>query len=148
VVLVLEKNEASQKLYLCQQRLKNPYYGFWGRLGGKVRWGESFEEAASRELEEETGLIGSFETKLFFRKRDYHATTKELLEDKLFVVMRALTFSGELVESFEGGRNAWMTQEELASQPKHFPSAIEFIDLIDHGTPYAHKEYFYNEDEY
>src|SRR5258708_4014661 len=24
--------------FLVQQRLKNPYYGYWGRLGGKIRW--------------------------------------------------------------------------------------------------------------
>ena len=32
-----------------------PYYSFWGRLGGKVRWGESFEEAAKRDYKKEGG---------------------------------------------------------------------------------------------
>ena len=56
VVAVLERNKDGRREFIAQQRLKQPYYGFWGRLGGKVRWGESFEAAAKRELKEETGF--------------------------------------------------------------------------------------------
>lgn len=39
VALVVERQHNGNTEYLCQQRLKNPYYGHWGRLGGKIRWG-------------------------------------------------------------------------------------------------------------
>ncbi|HEY1074642.1 MAG TPA: NUDIX domain-containing protein, partial [Patescibacteria group bacterium] len=42
--------------YLLQQRLKQPYYGYWGCMTGKIKWGESVYETAKRELEEEMGV--------------------------------------------------------------------------------------------
>jgi len=60
VALIVERHTDGKREFLAQQRLKQPYYGFWGRLGGKVRWGESFEEAAKRELKEETNPDGDF----------------------------------------------------------------------------------------
>ncbi|NND65817.1 MAG: NUDIX domain-containing protein [Gammaproteobacteria bacterium] len=148
VVLILKREQDGRIEYLCQQRLKNPYFGFWGRLGGKVSWGESFEETATRELKEETGLDGEFEFKSIYRKRDYRKGTDELLEDKIFVIMRATHYSGELIEHYEGGLNQWMTQDELASQEKSFESAVEFVDVIDSEQPYVQKKHFYDDSEY
>src|SRR5690606_35398633 len=71
VALIIERAHEGQAEYLVQQRLKHPCCGFWGRLGGKVRWGESFEEAAKRALKEDTGLDGEFTFKSVFRKRAY-----------------------------------------------------------------------------
>lgn len=71
VALLVERRVGNRREFLVQQRLKHPYYGFYGRLGGKVRWGESFEDAAARELEEEAGLTASFTYKLLFHKRDF-----------------------------------------------------------------------------
>ena len=48
--------ENSEGKFLAQQRLKQPFYGFWGRPTGKVGWGETILETAARELMEETGL--------------------------------------------------------------------------------------------
>lgn len=148
IVVVLERHRNGRREFIAQQRLKQPYFGFWGRLGGKVRWGESFEEAAKRELEEETGLTADFTYKLVFRKRDYKKATGELLEDKVFVIMHADTYTGELVVDFEGGHNEWLTQEEFIAKDKIFESARDFIDLIDSGASYHAQEYFYDESEY
>lgn len=149
VALILKRiNENGETEYLCQQRLKQPFYGFWGRLGGKVRWGESLPEAAARELEEETGLIGTFVFRTVFHKRDYDKVSKELLEDKLFMLMEATEYSGELVEHYEGGINRWLTQEQLKAQEKRFESAYEFIELIDNGVSHIEKDYFYDDTEY
>lgn len=43
--------------HLLNKRLRQPYLHKVGRLSGKVRFGESLEQAAARELYEETGLI-------------------------------------------------------------------------------------------
>lgn len=148
VVLVVERRVGERREFLCQQRLKQPYYGFWGRLGGKVRWGESFEEAAQRELKEETNLEAEFVYKLLFRKRDYKKESGELLEDKAFVIMYTNDARGELMVDFEGGHNEWLTQEEFVAKDKTFESARDFIKLVDNNVPYYSKTYTYDDTEY
>jgi len=148
VALIVERQQGNRREFIVQQRLKQPYYGFYGRLGGKVRWGESFEEAAARELQEETGLIGKFTFSHIFHKRDYRKLDGSLLEDKIFVIMYCNNVSGEMMEAFEGGRNFWMTQEELIAQDKIFESARDFVKLYDQGIHYHAQEYTYDDSEY
>lgn len=44
-----------EKLLFCK-RTKDPYYGLYNVVGGKVEEGENHFDAAYRELEEETGI--------------------------------------------------------------------------------------------
>jgi len=149
VVVTLERtNAAGEREFLYQQRLKNPYFGFWGRLGGKMRWGESVIEAANRELMEETGLTANFTYRLMYHKRDFDKTTGRLLEDKIFLCVYATEFAGRLTERFEGGFNRWMTREEFHQQDKRFESVDEFMDLMDTGETFAEREFYYDESEY
>ena len=148
VALIVERQNGNRREFIVQQRLKQPYYGFYGRLGGKVRWGESFEEAAARELTEETGLIGSFTFSHIFHKRDYRKSDGKLLEDKIFVVMHCTDARGDMMEQFEGGKNFWMTQDELVAQDKIFESARDFVKYLDEGVAYHAQDYTYNDTEY
>jgi ADP-ribose pyrophosphatase YjhB (NUDIX family) len=149
VAITLERrNEKGEREFLFQQRKKNPYYDFWGRVGGKIRWGESVLEAAKRELKEETGLMAEFEQRLLYHKRDFNKATGKLLEDKIFFCVYATEHSGELIEEFEGGVNKWMTVEEFHKKPKRFTSVDEFMDLMEKGEPFAEREFYYEESEY
>lgn len=149
IAITLErKGKNGEREFLFQQRKKNPYYDFWGRVGGKMRWGETIIEAAKRELAEETGLEADFEYRLLYHKRDFDKKTKKLLEDKIFLCVYADDYRGKLVEQFEGGVNRWMTHEEFAEQPKRFTSVDEFKTLMDAGAMVAEREFYYDESEY
>lgn len=149
IAITLErKGKHGEREFLFQQRKKNPYYDFWGRVGGKMRWGETVIEAAERELKEETGLEADFEYKLLYHKRDFDKQNGKLLEDKIFLCVYADNYRGELLESFEGGVNRWMTHEEFQQQPKRFTSVDEFKLLMDRGETFAEREFYYDEEEY
>lgn len=149
VAITLERqNIKGEREFLFQQRKKNPYYDFWGRVGGKIRWGESILEAAKRELKEETGLEAEFEQRLLYHKRDFNKGTGKLLEDKIFFCVYATEYTGEFIEEFEGGVNKWMTVEEFHQKPKRFTSVDEFMELMEKGEPFAEREFYYDESEY
>ncbi|MBU0708953.1 NUDIX domain-containing protein [Patescibacteria group bacterium] len=140
------KKEGRLKKYLIQQRLKQPYYGFYGFITGKARWGEAVMEVAARELKEETNLDGKLELVGIKHKMDY-AKDDEFLEGKYFFVFRATELHGNLVESFEDGRNAWLTEEEIFKLEDLFDGVDESIKMINQAelvfseTKYKVKRY-------
>ena len=130
LIVGVRKNNKGEPEYLVQQRLKQPYYGFYGFVTGKVKWGETVSLAASREFEEETGLKAKMTLVGIKHKMDY-SKKGELLEDKFFYVFRASNTKGRLVEEFEGGRNSWLAQNKIFELHDLFDGVRESIDLAD-----------------
>jgi 8-oxo-dGTP pyrophosphatase MutT (NUDIX family) len=135
---------------LIQQRLKQPFYGFWCLPSGKIRWGETIIETAQRELMEETGLTCD-NPRLYGvqHKIDMHESTGELLEDKIFFEVLCLNPSGDLQEQFTGGLNRWVYQHEIKTIGKYF-SGIEqpFKKRLHKNFKTVEKYYYYKSDEY
>src|SRR3989344_5105717 len=57
IIHAKRKNPKGQVEHLLSKRLRQPYFGKVGHPTGKVKFGEKVQEAAERELFEETGLI-------------------------------------------------------------------------------------------
>jgi len=144
LLLVTRKNDRGATEYLLQQRRKQPFFGFWGMMGGKVRWGESFETTAARELREETGLDSEFKFLAVYRKRDYNEQ-RELLEDKVFIRMKTVEPRGELVADFEGGHNEWLTLDQIKKLDRIYGGAANFLKIITNESDYIATEYAYDE---
>lgn len=119
VIIVLENTRGE---LLVQERLKHPYYGFWGFPGGKIRWGETIIEAAIRELDEETGLGADITYRGVYHEHVASEETGDILEDKIFHVVYGKNPTGVLRESFEGGRNSWLSHDDIATKPHVYKS--------------------------
>lgn len=146
VALIIE-NERGE--FLAQQRLKQPYYGFWGRPTGKVRWGETMLEAAERELMEETGLTAELSVAGFYHKMDYDKATGDMLEDKIFVLIYGTKPEGELIVDDEGHHNEWLSDDEMLQKDKVFESVAKITTLARTGNlGFMEQKYQYNNDEY
>jgi 8-oxo-dGTP diphosphatase len=148
VLLAIERHREGERQILFQQRLKNPYFGYWGLPSGKLRWGETIIEGAARELMEETGLTAQLELKGVYHEHATNAESGELLEDKIFFVVRGSAAQGELIESFEGGANSWLSVEEARGQEKVFGSFDIEIDIADSKQVFVEASYAVPSDEF
>jgi ADP-ribose pyrophosphatase YjhB (NUDIX family) len=104
---------------LCQQRLKEPFYGYWGLPSGKVNFGWNPKECALRDLKEETALDASDAT---LREIEYTKTFEDekLLHHHIMWTYEITDFSGELKEQTHKAINKFLTKEELSALTK-FP---------------------------
>lgn len=148
VILAIERVHASKHQFLFQERLKNPYFGFWGLPSGKIRWGEMIADTASRESLEETGLTADWHVAGVYHEHVRQIESQEMLEDKIFFVIHGTNPKGTLLKDFEGGRNKWMSSEEAFKKERKFDSfgiEIEILNskqwLIERLTTYS-KEVF------
>lgn len=131
-LVICSKTENGVPKYLIQQRLKQPYYGYYGFITGKIKWGETIEETAQRELAEESGLSGTPKLAYIRHKMDY-AQTGDLLEDKFFFAQIVRDPTGVTKQEFDGGRNLWLTKQEIQNLPDLFPDVINAIELVERG---------------
>ncbi|MFA6250126.1 MAG: NUDIX domain-containing protein [Candidatus Shapirobacteria bacterium] len=141
VLVVGTKRKKGQVKYLVQQRLKQPYYGYWGFISGKVRWGEKILETGGRELEEEAGLRGDLELVGMEHKTDL-GTGGEILEDKYFLILKAEKLEGELKTDFEAGKNCFKTKAEILMLPDLFDDVAMILEKVEGGKfEFEEKEY-------
>lgn len=146
VILAIERKFRGRTQFAFQERLKNPYYGFWGLPSGKIRWGETILQTAERESLEETGLMADFRVAGVYHEHVLQEESGEMLEDKIFFVVHGVNPHGKLKESFEGGRNKWLTFDDAFKKDKKFDSFKMEIDiltakdwLIERSTSYSKK---------
>lgn len=133
--------------FLAQKRLKQPYFGYWGFITGKVRWGERVDEAAKREFLEETGLTGNFTLKAIEHKID-HTKEDYLLEDKYFYIFKANRLSGKLKRRVKGGFNQWLSKQEILSQKKLFDDIPQIIELLRSKKSFIFEENIFKVEQY
>lgn len=115
--------------YLFHQRLRQPFYHYWGVIGRPVRLGETFEEAAKQGLEEQIGLTTPLVLKGFYRQRDVAVESGEVLEDKLFVVYQAEWKGQELIH-WPHANAKWMTLSDFETTAKRFDSCVDMLKRL------------------
>jgi 8-oxo-dGTP pyrophosphatase MutT (NUDIX family) len=97
--------------YLLIRKSKGRFgEGLWNAPGGKMESGETSEEAARREVLEETGLVVNNLTRAGFL--EFRFGQKKKVPDWTAEVFSAATFSGILKQS-EEGELRWFLKDEM-----------------------------------
>ncbi|MFA6981492.1 MAG: NUDIX domain-containing protein [Patescibacteria group bacterium] len=113
VLVIPHMKFGKEEKFLIQQRTKEPYFGYWGFMTGKVRFGETLEMTAGREMEEEAGMRGKFKLCYELHEMVYDKNTMEQLEDKFFHVVEAYDLEGDIADKTQEGNNGFYTVEEF-----------------------------------
>lgn len=111
---VVRLNSEGEVEHLLSKRLRQPYLGKIGRLTGKVRFGETLEQSALRELYEETGLYAKY-IKL---EQVYHKLRHKgdsYLQDNIFFRFFIKDVYGQFISSTRHQENLWLTKKDILS---------------------------------
>jgi len=125
--------------YLIHHRLKEPFYGYWGFVNGKVRFGEFSKATAKRELKEETGLLGNPEI-MSVTHKIRGPKRSEIKLDHFFFLYLVRNPKGKIKNTKEG-KNYWKTLNEI-KKLKTFPGFEFYLKVIESGSYKPYREMY------
>jgi 8-oxo-dGTP pyrophosphatase MutT (NUDIX family) len=136
--------DEERRLLLFSARDESDGHTFWFPAGGGVKEGESFEQAAEREVEEETGLTGLALDAEVWRRRmigSINGVTYDFQER--FYLARVASFEVTTDGFTESERTSvvghrWWTLDELASSADRLvPGDLyqRLVALLTEGAP-------------
>ncbi len=131
VAVTAKKVINGEVYYLVQQRLKEPFYGYYGFINGKIRFGEFSKDTAKRELKEETGLGGEPEI-LMVAHKIRGPKSDEIKLDHFFFLYLVKNPNGELRDT-EEGKNFWKPMSEIRKL-QTFPGFESYLDAVERET--------------
>ncbi|MBS1267128.1 MAG: ADP-ribose pyrophosphatase [Candidatus Woesearchaeota archaeon] len=125
---------------LVQKRLKEPWYGYWLLIAGKIEFGESFKQAVDRELLEETDLKGNSKFIGMVSSRSYDKD--ELTYHVHMYCYRITNLKGELAKDVKEGKNRWLSDEEISKNKMHPLDYFIYKKRNEEGWLLEQEEYF------
>jgi 8-oxo-dGTP pyrophosphatase MutT (NUDIX family) len=144
-VIVVIRDEKTGKV-LMSRRTKEPFYGYCGFIGGKMKFSQYIYEAAEAEVFEETGLTCDFELKGIFSSKTYN--NESLSYSHQMFILLGKNHKGELIEKTREGENCWASEEEI-SKMKTFPNVPYSIKMIKgEGFKWIEMDRFQKDDEF
>ena len=108
------------------KRTKEPFFGYWGFIGGKIKFDQYVLECASEELKEETGLEADLELKGLLSCKTYN--NDSLSYNHQMLIVKAANPKGKLIEKTREGFNKWFKISEVKDL-KIFPNIPYGIEI-------------------
>ena len=144
VVIVIYNEE--QDKYLFIRRTKEPFFGLWGLIGGKLNFNDYIYECAKNEIMEETGLSCDVEFKGLFSSKTYNG--ESLSYNHQMLILLATNPKGELLKKSREGENRWIELKEMGKL-KMFPDVPKIIDIANgEGFGWVEMDRFQENDEF
>jgi 8-oxo-dGTP pyrophosphatase MutT (NUDIX family) len=116
--------------------LKHVNAGHWDLPKGHIELGETLEEIALREIEEETGIpkLKLQVIKQLSHENHYYTYKKGILRSKTVILFLVQTFSNQIKLSHEHIDFQWISFDELASKLTFPVSLGAFRESEDYFT--------------
>lgn len=144
-VIIVILNEENNKV-LMQKRTKEPFYGYWGYVGGKLKFSQYILECAKEEIKEETGLECDVELKGLFSSKTYN--NDSLSYNHQMFVVKATNPKGTLIKENREGVNLWFKIEDI-SNLKTFPNIQNSLSIsLSKGFKWVEADRFQENDEF
>jgi uncharacterized protein len=118
-------NDSEKKKILLINRIKKPYVGYWGILGGKVKDGEESIDAASRELFEESGINAT--GKYIGKCHEQILENNKMIAEFEIYAYSFITNDVNLNHDSKEGELKWFNLADLKNE-RIIPSDILMID--------------------
>jgi len=128
VIIIPHKTIKGKEVFLIQQRTKEPYFGYKGFVSGKVKFGETLQETAERELKEEAGATGKFRFCYEIHEMVYDKNTNEQLEDKFFHIIECYDLEGKITKKTTEGINKFVTIEQFMKMKPIYHNEIDLLN--------------------
>lgn len=121
---VVRKKGTKQQL-LLHKRLKHPHYGYIGVVTGKLRWGESIEDNAKRELMEEVGIEAKSPEIIGVVREVFRDKSNKKVGDGVFFVIVVEDWKGDIAEKGPEGEYFWYDIDAILSLDDIFREGFE-----------------------
>ena len=132
---------------LAHQRLREPFYEFWGIASAPLLRGVPMKQAAQREFMKQTGIAAEFRPVGSYRMIDVTRGGR-VLEDKLFTMLVSDLDRMPTPIGWSGGQSIWLKTPELLQKPRLFPATVGIFEMIQTGVQFREDTFVYREDEY
>jgi len=128
LIYIRRRKDKGNFEYLMSKRLKQPYLGKVGNITGKIKFGETFSQAAERELEEETGLKADLKLNHIYHKIRIDEN-RIPVQDGVFAVFIAMRLKGKIRQTKEA-KLFWTTLEKLYKRKDLFDDVKENFEVL------------------
>ncbi|MBC8495552.1 NUDIX domain-containing protein [archaeon] len=123
--IVVVFNEDKDKV-LMMQRKKEPFYNYWGFVGGKLTFEQYILECAKEELDQEAGLECDLELKGLFSSKTYN--NEKLSYNHQMFIVKGVNPRGKLKKETREGSPKWINIKDVEKLTK-FPNVPYVIDI-------------------